>query len=521
MNTWSKHSVWPVIACLFIGPLLAAVDLHGEDLGEDYHAQAQARSERQERLSRELIDGLRLSRSQARRLVPIAEEAAALYLEAYEAEARLLPEMLETYGEFAREDSLNRGFTREVERRTGRVHGREIQLRDQTAEQLLALEERAGKVLSSSQRERLSDFPWKQRPAGNRFANRNTRRRPKSAEQLRREAQAQRLREAHEEMRAVHKDRHPHAGPIGRYLLHPFGAERLCKIRGGRTPAIIAEAAEVLRHGTSECPLELVAEQNAELRCVRAQINNWNLINGLHLSEDQIGQIVDLYDQAAAPKWEIVQRDPQSGVPRRALFSLELAVEEVLNAGQRQVLAEYKACLLPPKNLKDPVNVGQASDNSHYERWLERARKLPRAQLTKQINETLKREAEHLGQLSRAERQKRVTLLHRTVRQAAAMPDVEFELNKAELAETIAPPDRVQEVKDKIATLTREAGQPGPIAHFMLKPDFIQQLRTRGQQLAEGVSLEQANLAKGPQAENCEETCAIDGKRTKGKGKKK
>ncbi|MBU0617143.1 MAG: hypothetical protein KKI02_05460, partial [Planctomycetes bacterium] len=284
-----------------------------------------------------------------------------------------------------------------------------------------------------------------------------------------------------------------------------------------RLPATLADAVEVLAHGTSEYPSELVEQQKAEVQQLRAEINNWNLINGLHLSADQIRETTALYDQAAAPTWEIMERDRRSGVPHRALFALEREVEQVLNTGQREVLAEYKACLIPPKNLKDPVRVGQASDNSRYEQWLERARKLSRKELAGQIDQALEREAENLGELSRSERQKRVALLRKTVRQAAGMSDTEFELSKAELAERIAPSDRIQEAKNRVATAAREFGETGAITQFMLTSQFMDQLRLRGKQLAEGVSTKQIDLAKGPQAENCDVSCAIDGKGKKGK----
>ena len=190
-----------------------------------------------------------------------------------------------------------------------------------------------------------------------------------------------------------------------------------------------------------------------------------------------------------------------------------------MNPGQRQVVADYNACLIPPKNLKDPVRVGQAADHSRYERWLDRARKTSGRQLTTMIDRTLDAEAEHLASLSHAERKQRRTLLLKTARQVAKMPAAEFELGKAELAESIAPRDRKKELKGEIASLARARGLPGAIARHMLRPQFIAQLRERGRQLAEGLVQEQANLAQGPQAENCAEGCAIDGPPSKKKQK--
>jgi hypothetical protein len=133
------------------------------------------------------------------------------------------------------------------------------------------------------------------------------------------------------------------------------------------------------------------------------------------------------------------------------------------------------------------------------------------------IDTLLEKQAERFGELSPVERQQRVSLVLETVRDAAEMPEAEFELDKAELAERIAPRDRVGELKREIGVLSRREGLPGKVAQFMLKPGFIEQLRWRGRQLAEGVVMESANLAGRPRAENCEKGCAVKPKGKKGR----
>ena len=84
------------------------------------------------------------------------------------------------------------------------------------------------------------------------------------------------------------------------------------------------------------------------------------------------------------------------------------------------------------------------------------------------------------------------------------MSDVDFEINKAELAERVAPFDRIEALKTEIATLSRARSLPGTIAHSMFNRQFIDQLRERGRQLAEAVEPQQTDLARGPQAETYE-----------------
>ncbi len=512
-----QRSRWAVGAAVIMGLFLAPAALRAEDDADESLARARAAWDQQAKRGNELIDKLDLSRLQARKLVPIAEQAAALRVEAHETESRLVPEMAEAFAEFAREDSLNQGFSPAVERLTARLNHRAKKVREQLTEQLIDLEERASKLLKAEQRARLTDRQRKRAGVRARPARTDTRSRARAARRQREMQRRQPLADARRELNTLHQQRHPRVGPIGQYLLHPSVSDRLCKIARVKVPGTLSQAADVLENGSSGFSLAPLEQQKSEVRRLRGEISNWNLINGLHLSQDQIAGITSAYDQSTASSWEIVKRDRRSGVPHGKLASLEIEIEQVLNTGQRRVLADFKTCLIPPRNLKDPVRAGQVSNNSQYERWLERARKLSQRDLAKMINEGLEKEAERNGELSRKQRQQRTALLRRGVRKAAALSDTEFELSKAEMAEQIAPPDRIHAAKEKIAGLSRELGEPGAIAHLMINPSFMDQLRLRGRQLANGVATRQVDLAAGPQAENCDEGCAIDGKKSDGK----
>jgi hypothetical protein len=119
------------------------------------------------------------------------------------------------------------------------------------------------------------------------------------------------------------------------------------------------------------------------------------------------------------------------------------------------------------------------------------------------------------------ERRERFGLLVATAREAAEMSETEFEIEKADLALRIAPRDRVKELKAEIRTLARAEGRPGKVSKFMLKPLFIEQLRLRHRQLADGIVTAPTDLSDGPQAGNCEKGCAIKPKDKKKDRKKK
>ena len=68
---------------------------------------------------------------------------------------------------------------------------------------------------------------------------------------------------------------------------------------------------------------------------------------------------------------------------------------------------------------------------------------------------TIQRQQEQHGPLSKAEIDERWKLLSETVAEARELTDVDFELNKQDLAERIAPRDVKEELKEEIAALAQ------------------------------------------------------------------
>ena len=95
------------------------------------------------------------------------------------------------------------------------------------------------------------------------------------------------------------------------------------------------------------------------------------------------------------------------------------------------------------------------------------------------IENLIAREEGHLGELTDRQWEQRVDLLEGTVARASGMSDVDFELNKEELAKEIEPRDIRDELTKEIAGVARARGLPGDIARHMLKPLFIAQLQSR------------------------------------------
>ncbi len=480
-------------------------------------ASGQARFAREAAIARQLVAGLHLSQPQARQLLSVLHDAAIVQAEQRREEARLLPAMIETLNDFATEDSLNRGFTPAVERRTARLNHQGRELHEQTTNRLIALEQQASEILTAAQRDYIERFLSNRRPArsGVRRRGRTPRAdRHRAAKRRHRpDTGDPRLKEAISRLHDLQKTIHPQVGAIGRLLLHPAAGEALCRITHTRPSEAMHRATELLQWGTESCPIQEYERKKRVVTQFRAEINNWNLINGLHLGQQQIEQIASLCDAHVAGAKQAKNRRGRSRNPNvQALVALDRAVERVLSPGQRQVLADYKSCLIPPKNLKNPVRTGQANDHGRFEQWLSRARKAGGDRLRKLVEFAIEKETERFGEPDEATRQKRMAQLFDAARQAAALSDTEFELNKAELAEQLEPPNRILQMRQEIRRLSRKDGLPGPVTQFMLKPRFIEQLRIRGRQLAEGVVTVSADLSGGPQAPNCEKGCAVKSK---------
>jgi len=441
-----------------------------------------ARRQRQATNAREFVSWLSCSKEQAHKLLFLVEEAADLHIQAYESTARLLPEIVEAYGEFAEEDRLNQGFSPDVERRAASVHHKEIEDRDRINKQLVVLEQQAASLLTSTQLETAQSIhPGFWRSAGVGAAKNPVGRVQASIAWKRwRSQRRDRLDQAIEELGEHSKKIHPRMGRLGRHLLHPAAAEILCSAAGFRPSNRMEAAAYVYNHGTREYPIDTCLSLRAEATALQSEINNWNLINGLNLTAEQMTNIVGLYHNVAHELQGTKKRaNKASGRHGQVLFSLERQVEQVLNPGQRQVLADYKPCLLPPKDLKNPVRAGQANDSTRTIKWLTRARTIPKGKRADCVERLMEREAEHFGDLPGDQWNERADLLMRTIGKANRMSDVDFEISKEQLARKIERQDIRDELKSEINSLARERGLPGVIAQHMLKPKFIEQLQQR------------------------------------------
>lgn len=223
-------------------------------------------------------------------------------------------------------------------------------------------------------------------------------------------------------------------------------------------------------------------QEMAEVEELHEEISLLNLLRGLYLSEDQISQICEIAVEAdnaikstASPilrdKKEIVAtfadlRDRLFQAPgqetqsqqkaqqisdrlkeaqeevREHLARLEARVAMVMTSAQLEIIEGFVPCLIPPRDLKNPVRVGQAG-----------AAEGPLARMTELIYATpedvwnerkmillgkvVQKIEEESGKLSDSMRNDLLNRLSATAKKIRAIDQVDFALKKGDLADEL------------------------------------------------------------------------------------
>jgi len=463
-----------------------------------------------------------------------------LRVDQYQKMAELMPRMIEAFRAFRDEDEKDQGLSKELEQRTGGLNHQAKELQEAFIRDMLELEGQVKVLLTEAQ---LAALGRAAAPA----PHGDPKALARGVAQGRIEplvmARDPALAEMADQLRRFEASAHPQLGVIGMQLLHPQAANELYCLAGSKPGKDVLEGMKVLEQGTYECPHTQYEANEKALAELRGEINIWNLVNGLHLMSKQVDSVRQCAQAAQALRegffreaWgpqggergllaRLVNRSTEepgrfAGALAAApavmgdIYQIERKVRAVLTDTQQQVIRDYKPCLVPPKNLRDPVRIGQANDASASARQLERLRKVPPGRLEEAAERALAAEQEHLGPYKPDELAARRKLLVETARASAAMSDTEFEIHKDELAEKIQPGDRKQELQHQLNDGLAARGVPGKIARFLLLDEHvIPVLARRAGQLANPVAARPQVAANGPAAENCDGgKCALPGR---------
>lgn len=218
-----------------------------------------------------------------------------------------------------------------------------------------------------------------------------------------------------------------------------------------------------------------------EARKIKEEISLLNLLNGLYLSQDQLEKLVPLAEKASAIKQRYAEefcgqskdyfsdlcslRDalytttgptkeqnrqatnayrkyakaPQAQIAEE-IGKLEEEAISIFGNSQLAVIKDFKPCLIPPKNLRDPIAVGQASSTDKEEKILDIIRRMPEElyQMNKQdiADRVIKQTEKEKGKMPDDIRKDMVSTYIRKMDEVRAKNAVDFDLKKKETAES-------------------------------------------------------------------------------------
>ncbi len=267
-------------------------------------------------------------------------------------------------------------------------------------------------------------------------------------------------------------------------------------------------------------PTHSLSKEMDEVEELKREITLLNLINGLNLTDSQSEKLLkytkeakavrdsaergynirfnaaltelrnSLYDKNSRPPQDIERHAAELNRREkekkeemiRQLKDIEAGIKSALTPGQIEIVNNFKPCLIPPKDMRNPVKAGQAFDSSPAERLIERARSTSdkRYTVAKQriADEYIKRLESHIGSLTESEKEAKRELLLETIDKSRRMSDQEFALSKKELAMRISQERERNEIKKKL-DLTHSRKDLGPIGKYLLDAKVIPILEKR------------------------------------------
>jgi hypothetical protein len=249
----------------------------------------------------------------------------------------------------------------------------------------------------------------------------------------------------------------------------------------------MAGVASVAFAGGALSQEEDVDRQTAEVQSrigeLRDEISLVNLVNGLNITEDQLTKMIAVLKEVQAVREEYRAKNRQlladvekaftdlrsalnegpilpPDISKRAggfndkVKELKEQYQEKINSygpkvtahltdSQLSVVDTFKPCLLPPKNQKSPVRVGQASDNEQQIKLLRRLREMPQEKYDAAkkdiVAKGLEKYQEKKGKFSAEELAQETKRLTDVCDKVRALSPEEFELQKEEFGECAKP----------------------------------------------------------------------------------
>jgi hypothetical protein len=342
------------------------------------------------------------------------------------------------------------------------------------------------------------------------------------------------------EIRRIYAARYGHAGPLAEHLFR----ERMLPVLAERAGVDAPRLPDVRTGRTVAANLTAIKREVAGLK---HDINLLNLMNGLHLdyrqlktiqksagacgkARDNMPRIEETSKKTLAALREVYaalrkgEPAPASAVSRLQPAAVKRGggylrarhrdyqeasaggVEkllEVLSPEQGEVIRTYESCLIPPKDLRDPVRAGQANDTGALERMLDHLRRLPLDDGDPYVvaDRFLSHVESHDGKFPADERSCVLNLVLGVAYEAQALDEIAYVAQRSELASRLAPVRRLPTLKEKLEGIVgADVVIKRKIAAFLLDPRMETLAKDRIRRLKNGTAGKYGEI---PKAEVC------------------
>ena len=267
--------------------------------------------------------------------------------------------------------------------------------------------------------------------------------------------------------------------------------------------ANIRTAAQNLRH-------------DEKIESVRSQISAMNLINGMYMTKDQLVKYVNVLkdkrdldvkyqeklDKLKSGLTENFEKllnevgenkgisketqEKSSGIHKDEkelledyklkLIDMESSIESSLTENQMCIIDDFKPCLIPTKNLRDPARVGQAKgDASREVSALEKIKDVPPKRYPKIKEKFIEKYIEEyekkIAVLSGEDKEKEKNHVASVLDNVRSMTKVDFEMNKEKLGQEL--------LLDKMKPAKRKKYDLGKAGRTLLETGLIPILEKR------------------------------------------
>ncbi|MBI5360241.1 MAG: Spy/CpxP family protein refolding chaperone [Planctomycetes bacterium] len=297
-----------------------------------------------------------------------------------------------------------------------------------------------------------------------------------------------------------------------------------------------------------------------EIESVMEEIHIRNLYNGLNLTPEQITQLIAIAEETQSVREEYARKgEAMKDDYKKALLALteelkkgpfvsqevenkattlkdkakELGEQmkeeiqkvmakslEVLTDAQKQVLDDFKPCMAPPKNQKNPVRAGQASGNDHAIKLLKKVREASEpvfdSRKSELVRKCLEKYEQHHGKFTEAEKTSETVRLTALFEKVRAMDAEEFEMEKENIAAEAKIKDRAEELQEELSELSavRRSVDPEMMrkARFFTSKCALEVLKERLEYASDFQQGDPKNLGELPSAGCKDGKCAIDKK---------